>query len=216
MSWKGALQPIKENPMFKDLLKRVDHVYKTKTVYPPKEALFKAFEITPFENVKIVILGQDPYHQPDQAMGLAFSVNRHVRVPPSLKNIYKELCDDLEARIPNHGDLTKLAKEGVLLLNTTLSVEEGRPGSHKNIGWGWFTDEVIKVLSNDKTPKVFLLWGNHSISKESLIDEKTHLVLKAPHPSPLSVYRGFFGCKHFSKANQFLRENGRTPVFFEV
>ena len=216
MTWKEALRDIKEQETFKTLLKQITHEYNHHTVYPPIGDLFKVFEVTDFDNVKIVILGQDPYHGPAQANGLAFSVNRGERIPPSLKNIYKEMHDDLNVPIPEHGDLTSLAKEGVMLLNTTMSVEEGKAGSHRNIGWDWFTGEVIKKLSEDKKPKVFLLWGNHAKAKESLIDQTTHLVLKAPHPSPLSAYRGFFGCRHFSRANRFLKENGRSPVSFEV
>ncbi len=216
MTWKEALHDIKEQETFKTLLKQITHEYNNHTVYPPIHDLFKVFEVTDFDNVKIVILGQDPYHGPAQANGLAFSVNRDVKIPPSLKNIYKEMHDDLNVPIPEHGDLTNLAKEGVMLLNTTMSVQEGKPGSHRHIDWDWFTGEVIKKLSEDKKPKVFLLWGRHAQGKAMLIDENTHLTLKAPHPSPLSAYRGFFGCRHFSKANRFLKENGRPPVSFKV
>ena len=216
MTWKEVLEDIKKSDAFKVLLKRITHEYNTQSVYPSIHDLFRDFKITDFDTVKIVILGQNSYHEKGQVNGLAFSVNKGVRIPPSLRNIYKELHEDLSVPIPHHGDLTKLAHEGVMLLNTTMSVEEGKPGSHRNMGWEWFTGEVIKRLSEDDKPKVFLLWGNHAKAKETFIDQGKHLVLKAPHPSPLSAHRGFFGCRHFSKANRFLKENGRTPVSFKV
>jgi uracil-DNA glycosylase len=166
--------------------------------------------------VKIVILGQDPYHQKHQAMGLAFSVSKDVTIPPSLRNIYKELHEDIGFQIPNHGDLSKWAKEGVLLLNTTLTVEDSKPGSHKNLGWGKVTDTIIHVVSTHQSHVVFMLWGAHARSKKPLIDTSKHLILKAHHPSPLSAYRGFFGCKHFSKANTYLKIHDKAPVNFEL
>ncbi|MFW6285033.1 MAG: uracil-DNA glycosylase [Bacillota bacterium] len=215
-TWHEAIGPYKKTDAFKTLLKRVNEAYANKTVYPPKDKVFRAFELTPLEDVKIVILGQDPYHQPNQANGLAFSVAPETEVPPSLKNIFKELHQDLNLPIPKVGDLTPWAKEGVLLLNTTLTVEASRPASHKGFGWEAFTDEVIKRLSEHEKPKVFMLWGAHAKKKASAIDASRHLILKAAHPSPLSAHRGFFGCRHFSKANAFLKHKGRPPVDFRL
>ena len=215
-TWKEALKEIKSSEPFQTLIKTVYRLYETQTVYPPKAQLFNALELTPFKDVKIVILGQDPYHQKHQAHGLAFSVNETVAIPPSLKNIFKELHEDLGLKVPSHGNLTKWAKEGVLLLNTILTVEASRPASHKAIGWQWFTDQIIKQLNRHEQPIVFLLWGNHAKSKEPLIDRDKHLVLKASHPSPLGAHHSFFGCRHFSKANAFLKRNNREPVDFSI
>ena len=215
-TWKDALRHVKQSETFQTLLETVSRRYRRTAVYPPKDEIFKAFELTPLENVKIVILGQDPYHQKHQANGLAFSVRKSVRIPPSLKNIFKELSDDLGVPIPSHGDLTGWAERGVLLLNTTLTVEDSLPASHKSLGWEAFTDEVIRVLSEHEKPIVFMLWGNHAKSKERLIDASRHKVLKASHPSPLGAHHSFFGCRHFSKANAFLESNGRGAVDFSL
>jgi len=215
-TWKEVLKETKESESFKRLLENVNDLYRHKTVYPPKEALFRAFELTPYDHVRIVILGQDPYHQRHQANGLAFSVNKEVPPPPSLKNIYKELNNDLGIPIPAHGDLTPWAREGVLLLNTTLTVEDSAPAVHRDLGWERFTDAVITALDRHDQPLVFMLWGAHARSKETSIDKDRHLILKAAHPSPLSAYRSFFGCRHFSKANRFLEAKGRGTVDFSL
>ena len=190
--------------------------YENNKIYPRKGEVFKCFELTDFKDVKVVILGQDPYHQPFQAHGLCFSVNKGVKVPPSLVNIYKEIHEDLGCITPSHGNLTKWAQEGVLLLNTIMSVRDSSPMSHSNRGWEIFTDEVIKRLNEDNNPKVFILWGSPSRKKKVLITNPKHLILEAAHPSPLSAYNGFFGCKHFSKANKFLKENGRGEIDWQI
>jgi uracil-DNA glycosylase len=193
-----------------------------KKVYPSKENVFKAFKLTSFENLKVVILGQDPYHGEGQAEGLCFSVPKGVRLPPSLQNIFKELASDfqdkryLENIERRNGHLTKWAKQGVFLLNSVLTVEKGRPGSHAGLGWETFTDEVIRKVSEHKTGIVFLLWGNYAIKKKSLIDIKKHFVLIAPHPSPFSAHTGFFGCKHFSKTNEILKKQGKSEVDWKI
>ena len=186
--------------------------YFTKTVYPPMHDIFNALKYTPFENTRVVILGQDPYHEPNQAHGLSFSVKAGVKIPPSLVNIYKELNRDLGMAIPTHGDLTSWAKQGVLLLNTTLTVREGAPESHKGHGWERLTDEIIKTVNKKSEPVVFLLWGSNARAKRALITNPAHLVLESAHPSPLSAYRGFFGCGHFKLANEFLIKNSLPPI----
>ncbi len=216
MTWETALKSLKASHQFKQTYSKALKENQLHDVYPPKHAWFKALELTPLEAVKIVILGQDPYHQKHQAMGLAFSVSKDVPIPPSLRNIYKELHNDIDFPIPNHGDLTKWAKEGVLLLNTTLTVEDSKPSSHKVLGWSAVTDTIIKAVSTYQNHVVFMLWGAHARSKKPLIDHSKHLILEAPHPSPLSAYRGFFGCKHFSKANTYLKIHERGPVNFEL
>lgn len=215
-TWKSILHDYKQRDAFQALLKKVYDDYQTKTIYPQKAHLFEAFRLTEYHDVKVVILGQDPYHQPNQANGLAFSVQKGVKIPPSLNNIFKELTHDLGIEKPAHGDLTAWAKQGVLLLNTILSVEANQPGSHKLYGWQDFTDEVIQQLSRHPTPLVFMLWGNHAASKEKYINANKHLILKASHPSPLAARHSFFGCKHFSKANAFLLENERRPIDFSL
>lgn len=187
-----------------------------KNIFPPEPNVFNAFQKCPFENIKVVVLGQDPYHGFGQANGLAFSVNKGVRIPPSLKNIFKELKTDLGCTIPDHGDLTAWANEGVLLLNAVLTVEEGKPGSHQHKGWEQFTDEVIRTISREKKGVVFLLWGNYAKGKIDLIDAEKHLILTASHPSPLSAYNGFFHCKHFSKANLYLTQQGKKPINWQL
>jgi uracil-DNA glycosylase len=186
-------------------------------VYPKPSDVFNAFNLTPFNEVKVVILGQDPYHGANQAYGLSFSVQKGVAVPPSLKNIYKELqADILGFNIPSHGDLSSWAKQGVLLLNVTLTVRANEPGSHQKMGWEQFTDNAIKALSAEKSGLVFILWGRHAQAKASLIDSGKHLVLTATHPSPFSAYNGFFGCKHFSKANAYLLTKGEKPINWQI
>ncbi len=214
--WLEILGEEFDKPYFKELEEKVDSLYETKTVYPAKENIFRAFELTPFSQVKVVILGQDPYHGQGQAHGLSFSVEKDVPIPPSLMNMYKELSDDLGCFIPDNGNLEKWAKQGVLLLNTVLTVEEGAANSHKNMGWETFTDQVIRCLDTKEEPLVFLLWGNPAREKKKLLKNKNHLILEAPHPSPLSSYRGFFGCKHFSKTNDFLQEKGLTPIDWQI
>lgn len=205
-SWHKKLEHAINQPYFIELDKFVANAYKTTTVYPPQNLIFNAFELCPFENVKVVLIGQDPYHGAGQANGLCFSVNDGIALPPSLRNIFKELKSDINSEIPVSGNLEKWAKEGVLMLNTILTVESSKPGSHKQKGWETFTDAVIKLVSDQKEHLVFLLWGNYAFEKEKLINTSKHLVLKAAHPSPLA--RGaFFGSKPFSKTNAYLKEH---------
>lgn len=187
-----------------------------KSVYPAGAEIFNAFNLTPFESVKVVILGQDPYHGPNQAHGLSFSVQRGVKTPPSLVNIYKEIHRDLGLEIPGHGNLTHWAEQGVLLLNAVLTVEAGQAASHQKQGWEAFTDQAIEQLNRDRDGLVFLLWGSHAQKKGRLIDRERHCVQEAPHPSPLSAYRGFLGCGHFSRANQYLLQQGKEPIDWSV
>ena len=215
-SWKTALRDQFEQPYFQALaafLKKEKAA--GKTIYPPGSLIFNAFNTTPFPEVKVVIIGQDPYHNPGEAMGLCFSVPKGVRVPPSLKNIYKELESDVGASIPNHGDLTSWAQQGVFLLNAMLTVERNRPGSHQKIGWQDFTDAVIRKLSDGREHIVFMLWGGFARKKKELIDGSKHLILEAAHPSPLAG-GAFFGSKHFSKANAYLQEHGMGKVEWQV
>ncbi len=211
-SWKKVLKDEFEQPYFQGI---ASYLKKTKadgkTIYPPGPLIFNAFNTTPFEEVKAVILGQDPYHRPGEAMGLSFSVPKGVCIPPSLKNIYKELNDDLGVPIPDHGDLTEWAGQGVFLLNAMLTVERSKAGSHQKIGWQHFTDAVIRKLSQEREGLVFMLWGNFAKRKKELIDEKKHLVLEAAHPSPLAG-GAFFGNHHFSKANAYLEKNGKKGI----
>jgi len=187
------------------------------TVYPPQNEVFNAFALTPFEQLKVVVIGQDPYHGPNQAHGLCFSVKQGVKIPPSLVNIYKELERDiLEFRIPNHGFLESWAKQGVLLLNTVLTVEQGKAHSHKHLGWETFTDHVIDQINRQANGIVFLLWGSHAQKKGAKIDPNRHCILKSVHPSPLSAYRGFIGCGHFSACNQYLEQQGKDPIQWQV
>lgn len=211
-SWKKVLNEEFEKDYFQKLSKKVRDAYTSKTVYPPPKLVFNAFAHCPFEKVKVVILGQDPYHGPGQAMGLSFSVPGGVKTPPSLQNIYKEIAADIGKDIPNNGNLEHWAKQGVLLLNATLTVEAGQAGSHQGLGWEEFTDTVIQKLSDEKEHIVFMLWGNYAKKKGATIDRSKHLVLEAAHPSPLSAYNGFFGCKHFSKANKYLKDNNLPQI----
>ena len=184
----------------------------SETVFPSREEVFRAFSLTPISKVKVVILGQDPYHGEGEANGLAFSVNKGIKLPPSLKNIYKELNSDLGIQIPNHGDLTKWAKQGVLLLNSVLTVEKDKPGSHRNMGWEEYTDSIIKKISEERKNVVFILWGKYAETKKNLIDENKHLILFSAHPSPFSARRGFFKSKPFSKCNTYLKKNGIKEI----
>lgn len=186
--------------------------YESKEIYPNKEDLFSAFNLTPLSSVKVVIVGQDPYHGPGQAHGLSFSVRDRVKIPPSLKNIFKELHNDIGLKTADTGNLTAWAKQGVLLINNVLTVEKGTPGSHKGRGWEEFTDKAIDILNSRTRPIVFILWGAHAQKKCEAIDSHTHLVLNSPHPSPFSARKGFFGCSHFSKTNEFLKATGQDPI----
>ncbi|WP_267256700.1 uracil-DNA glycosylase [Coxiella endosymbiont of Ornithodoros maritimus] len=212
-TWQTVLGEEKEEPYFQETLDFVKKERKAgKIIYPPQKDIFNALKLTPYEAVKVVILGQDPYHAPNQAHGLAFSVRPGVPAPPSLQNIFKELHADLGVPIPSHGFLEKWAKQGVLLLNAALTVEAGKPQSNANIGWHRFTDKVIQSLNDHPEGIVFLLWGFYAQKKSQLITNLRHRILKAPHPSPLSTARGFLGCRHFSKANQLLHEMGRVEI----
>ena len=211
-SWKQHLMPEFDKPYFVNLTNFVRDEYRTKTIYPPAKLIFNAFDQCPFDEVEVVIVGQDPYHEPRQAHGLCFSVNDGVEIPPSLQNIYKEIHDDLGKPIPRSGNLERWARQGVLLLNATLTVQAHRAGSHQGKGWEEFTDAVIRQLANERENLVFILWGAYAQRKGENIDTNRHLVLKSPHPSPLSAHRGFFGNKHFSKANEYLVAHGKKPI----
>lgn len=211
-SWKTQLQNEFEKLYFTNLVNFVKSEYKSHTVFPPGNEIFNAFDHCSFEDVKVVIIGQDPYHGPGQANGLCFSVRDGVRKPPSLVNIFKEIASDLGNEIPQSGNLERWAEQGVLLLNATLTVRANTPGSHQNKGWEEFTNSVIKVLSDKKQNLVFLLWGAYAQNKGTVIDEEKHLVLKSAHPSPFAAHRGFFGNKHFSKANDYLKSNGKQQI----
>ena len=212
-SWYAVLRPQFEAPYFAELKQFLVAERQQHTCYPPGSLIFNAFDSTPFDQVKVVILGQDPYHEPGQAMGLCFSVPQGIQVPPSLVNIITEINADLGTNIPKTcGDLSGWAQQGVLLLNATLTVRAHQAGSHQRHGWETFTDASIAALSQQRMGLVFLLWGSYAIAKKSLIDTSKHLVLTAPHPSPLSAYRGFFGCRHFSQANAYLAAHGQQPI----
>jgi len=214
--WKIRLSSEFEKKYFQALEQIVQNEYQSQIVYPKYNQIFSAFEITDFSDVSVVILGQDPYYNEGQANGLAFSVCKNQPIPKSLKNIFSEIKSDVNIDVSSHGDLTNWAKQGVLLLNTVLTVRKGEPNSHRMLGWERFTDSVISSLNKHPKRLVFMLWGNNAISKSKLIDGEKHLILKAPHPSPLSAYRGFFGCKHFSKTNQFLLSQGNRSINWEV
>lgn len=211
-SWKKALAPEFDAPYFGELTKFVREEYLKTPVYPKPKDMFRAFDMCPFDQVKVVILGQDPYHGKGQANGLCFAVNSGVDLPPSLKNIFKEIESDLGIKPIRDGDLTRWAKQGVLLLNATLTVRAGQPGSHQHMGWEDFTDAAIKALSESRENIVFMLWGNYAKNKGAHIDRNKHIVLTAAHPSPFSVHSGFFGCKHFSQANQYLKKHGLKEI----
>jgi len=211
--WLSVIGPQFEQPYMAGLKEFLQQEkQRGKVIYPPGSLWFNAFNTTPFGKVKVVILGQDPYHGPHQAHGLCFSVLPGVQIPPSLVNIYAELHSDMGIEPAPHGCLTHWAEQGVLLLNTTLTVEQGRAGAHQGKGWELFTDAAIHALNEQREHLVFMLWGSHAQKKGNFIDTRRHLVLKAPHPSPLSAYRGFFGCRHFSKANAYLEQNGQQPI----
>ena len=211
-SWKQHLMPEFDKPYFVNLTNFVRDEYRTKTIYPPAKLIFNAFDQCPFDEVEVVIVGQDPYHEPGQAHGLCFSVNDGIEIPPSLQNIYKEIHDDLGKPIPRSGNLERWARQGVLLLSATLTVQAHRAGSHQGKGWEEFTDAAIRHLANERQNLVFILWGAYAQRKGENIDTNRHLVLKSPHPSPLSAHRGFFGNKHFSKANEYLVAHGKKPI----
>ncbi len=214
--WQEALRGEFRQPYYAKLYKTINEEYRTKRIFPPADEIFNAFHLTPLSEVKVVILGQDPYHNDGQAHGLCFSVRKGVEIPPSLENIYQELHDDCGCYIPNNGFLEKWASQGVLLLNTVLTVRAHQANSHRGIGWEEFTDAAIRAVAVLDRPVVYMLWGSYAGKKASMITNPKHLVLKAPHPSPLSAYRGFFGCKHFSKANEYLVSQGLTPIDWQI
>ncbi len=212
-SWQAVLQAEFKQPYMVALQTFLDaEKAQGKTIYPPTSQWFHALEMTPLENVKVVILGQDPYHQPDQAQGLCFSVKRGVKIPPSLLNIYKELTSDLGLPRAQHGDLSSWAEQGVLLLNAVLTVEASKANAHQGKGWEQFTDKIIQIINEQCEHIVFMLWGSYAQKKGAAIDKQRHLILTAPHPSPLSAHRGFLGCQHFSQANNYLNEHGKTAI----
>lgn len=214
--WDEKLSIVWNSPGFKKFWEIIEEEYATRTIYPSKENIFNALKLTPYGNVKVVIVGQDPYHGEGEAHGLSFSVQEGVKIPPSLRNIYKEIYDDLGIEEPPIGDLTKWAKEGVLLLNATLTVVKDQANSHKDIGWENLTDYIIKVLNHKEEPIVFMLWGKFAKSKKKMITNPKHLILETTHPSPFSVSSGFFGSHHFSKANQFLDKKGIEPINWQL
>lgn len=211
--WPKKLIEINKQDYYKNLLIFLDQEKKlSKTIYPPKDLWFKAFEYSSFANTKVVIIGQDPYHKKAQAEGLSFSVPKGIKIPPSLKNIFQEIADDLNVNMSNNGNLKPWADQGVLLLNSVLTVEKDKPSSHSQKGWEMFTNYVIRFISINKKNIVFMLWGSYAKDKAKLIDVNKHLILQAPHPSPLSAYRGFFGCRHFSKANEYLKNSKQKQI----
>lgn len=216
-SWKKKLEDEFQKPYFQEIKSYLVQEKKSEVlIYPQGKDIFNAYNTTPFDKVKVVILGQDPYHGIGQAHGLSFSVQKEIKPPPSLKNIFKEMKADLNIEPPNHGELTHWANQGVLLLNAILTVRAKQPASHRKIGWEQFTDATIKTLSAEREHLVFLLWGNFAQQKQYLIDKHKHCVLTAAHPSPFSAHKGFFGCQHFSKTNCYLKENGQTPIDWKI
>ena len=215
MTWKDIIENEQQKPYYEKLKEEIDKRYENSIVFPEKQNIFKAFSLTKLDNLKVVILGQDPYHGFGQAQGLAFSTPANIKNPPSMQNILKEIQSDLGKKsICEDGDLTPWAKQGVLLLNTILTVEESKPKSHHNLGWEVFTDNIIKYISDNCEDTIFILWGSPAISKTKLIDRKKHHILTAPHPSPLSSYRGFFGCKHFSQTNNILKSLNKEAIIW--
>ncbi len=210
--WDEKLKVIEESQGFKNFIELVNHEYVTKTIYPPRNYIFNALKLTPFKNVRVVIMGQDPYHGEGEAHGLSFSVQKGIKVPPSLQNIYKELYDDLGIPPRKDGDLTGWAKEGVLLLNAVLTVEKDKPASHRNLGWERLTDYIIKLVNQKEEPVVFILWGNFAKEKQKYITNPNHYIITSPHPSPFSARYGFFGSKPFSKTNDFLKSKGLKEI----
>ena len=215
-SWEALLTPIIDQDYYQLLMSKVSQARERYTVYPSEEDVFNAFKLTDYQNLMAVIIGQDPYHGPNQAHGLSFSVKKGVPIPPSLKNIFKELCQDLKISIPPYGDLTAWAKQGVLLLNSTLTVNQGTAHSHAGFGWQQFTRDVIQALNSHPNPIAFLLWGAHAQKIGALIQNPKHTIFKAPHPSPLSAYRGFLGCQHFSKVNQWLVKQNHKAINWAI
>ena len=214
--WDEKLSIIWKSEGFKKFIDIINDEYKNKTIFPPKNYIFNALKLTPYSNTKVVIVGQDPYHGVGEAHGLSFSVQEGIKIPPSLQNIYKELQDDLGIPISKTGDLTKWAKEGVLLLNAVLTVEKDKPASHRNLGWELLTDYIIKVLNQKEEPVVFILWGNFAKEKAKYITNKHHLIITSPHPSPFSARSGFFGSKPFSKTNNFLKKNNLKEIDWNI
>ncbi len=214
--WDEILKELFESEKYLSIRKFLAKEYSEREIYPSMYDIFNAFKITPYKSIKAVILGQDPYHEPNQAHGLCFSVKEGIKLPPSLVNIYKEIKSDVGIVEPTSGNLTKWANEGILLLNTTLTVRRGQANSHKDCGWTWFTDEVIKLLSKRDEPIVFILWGGNARSKKPLIDKSKHFIIESAHPSPLSAYNGFFGSKPFSKTNEFLKGIGVSPINWDL
>ena len=214
--WDEVLKVIWNSEGFKKFYHIIENEYNTKTIYPPKDHIFNALKLTPYKNVKVVIVGQDPYHGEGEAMGLSFSVNKDIKIPPSLQNIYKELNDDLNIPIHQDGDLTKWAKEGVLLLNAVLTVEKDKPASHRNLGWEPLTDYIIKELNQKDEPVVFILWGNFAKEKAKYITNPNHYIITSPHPSPFSARTGFFGSNPFSKTNNYLIEKNIKPIDWDL
>ncbi|KLE05767.1 uracil-DNA glycosylase [Aliarcobacter butzleri] len=215
MTWKDIIENEQQKLYYEKLKEEIDKRYENSIVFPEKQNIFKAFSLTKFEDLKVVILGQDPYHGIGQAQGLSFSTPSNIKNPPSMVNILKEINDDLGKKsVCEDGDLTPWAKQGIMLLNTILTVEQGLPKSHHNLGWEIFTDNIIKYISDNKENVIFLLWGSPAISKTKLIDKNKHFILTAPHPSPLSVYRGFYGCKHFSKTNEILKKLNKEEIIW--
>ncbi len=214
--WLEALSGEFRKPYYRELFQKVNEEYQTKQIFPPADDIFNAFHLTPLKDVKVVILGQDPYHNVGQAHGLCFSVKKGVPAPPSLVNIYKELQTDMGCTIPDHGYLVKWAQQGVLMLNTVLTVRAHQANSHRGIGWEQFTDAAIRALNEQDRPIVFILWGAPAQKKKVMLNNPKHLILEAPHPSPLSAYRGFFGSKPFSQTNQFLKAHGVTPIDWQI
>ncbi|MCR4959984.1 MAG: uracil-DNA glycosylase [Lachnospiraceae bacterium] len=214
--WLPYLSEEFKKPYYKDLYNFIKEEYSTHTIYPPSEDIFNALKTTPIANIKVVILGQDPYHEPGQAHGMCFSVKPGIQTPPSLQNMYKEIREEYGYDIPNNGYLVKWAQQGVLLLNTVLTVRRGAANSHKNKGWEKFTDAVIRAVNEQDRPIVYLLWGANARSKKALVTNPKHLVLETVHPSPLSAYNGFFGCGHFKLANEYLEKNGIAPIDWKI
>ena len=215
-SWDQKLEVVENSEGFKKFVTLINNEYKTKTIYPPKNYIFNALKRTPYENVKVVIMGQDPYHGEGEAHGLSFSVQKGIKIPPSLKNIYKELYDDLGIKPSEFGDLTKWADEGVLLLNAVLTVEKDKPASHRKLGWERLTDYIIKLLNDKEEPIVFILWGNFAKEKKKYITNNKHLIIESAHPSPFSARYGFFGSRPFSKTNKFLKDNNIQPINWDL
>lgn len=216
MNFRDIIDEERQQPYYKQLESFVNNEYNHKVIYPPRNRIFHCFNFKNYDDIKVVIIGQDPYHEVNQANGLAFSVARGVRIPPSLVNIYKEAHSDVGIDIPNHGDLSDWAHQGVLLLNTVLTVEDGKANSHKGKGWEVFTDHIIEKMNEREKPLVFILWGRQAIDKEKMIDTSKHCVIKSVHPSPLSAHRGFFGSKPFSKTNSFLVSKGIEPIDWRI